>query len=51
MALCPFVCLFVSVCLCLSVCLSVASRSYVETDERIELVLAWELPSTRRTLC
>jgi len=39
----------VSFCLCL--CLSGTSRSSVETDERIELVLARELPSTRPALC
>jgi len=39
--------------LCLSVCarLSVTSRSSIETDERIELFLARELPSTHPTLC
>ena len=34
-----------AVALCLSVCLSVTSRSSVETDERIEPVLARALPS------
>jgi len=37
-----------SVCLCLSV--SVTSRCFIETDERIELVLVWELPFTYPTL-
>jgi len=38
---------------CLSVCVrpSVTSRCSIETAERIELVLAYELPSTRPTLC
>jgi len=36
MALCPSV----------SVCLSVTSRGSIEMGERIELVLAWELPFT-----
>ena len=36
--------------LCPSVCLSVTSRCSIETDERIELVLACERPSTRPTL-
>ena len=36
---------------CLCLCLSGTSRSSVETDERIELVLARELPSTRPALC
>jgi len=30
----------------LSVCLSITSRSSIETDEGIELGLAWELPLT-----
>jgi len=34
-----------------SVCPSVTSRSSTKTAERIELVLAWELPPTRPTLC
>jgi len=34
-----------------SVCPSVTSQSSTKTAERIELVLAWELPSTRPTLC
>ena len=39
-------------CACLCLCPSVTSRSSIETDERIELmVLAWELPSTYPTLC
>jgi len=41
----------VSVSVSVSVCLSVTSRSSIETDERIELVLAWELPSTHHTPC
>ena len=36
--------------LCLSVCLSVTSRCSAKTDERIWLVLAWEVPSTYPTL-
>ena len=40
-----------TIALCLSVCLSVTSRSSIETDERIELVLALELPSIRPALC
>ena len=42
-----------TVALCLSVCfcLSVTSRCSVETDERIELVLAWELYSTYPIVC
>ena len=36
---------------CLSVSVSVTSRSSIETAERIELVLAWELPSAYPTLC
>ena len=39
--------LAMAVCLSVSVCLSVTSRSSIETAERIELVLAWELPSIR----
>jgi len=39
------------VSVCLSVSVSVTSRSSVETAERIELVLAWELNSTSPTLC
>jgi len=38
----------VSLCLCLR--LSVTSRSSIETDKQIGLVLAWELPSTYATL-
>ena len=40
--------LAMALCLSVSVCLhlSVASWSSIETDERIELVLAWELFST-----
>jgi len=34
----------------MSVCLSVTSRSLIETDGRIELVLAWRLRSTYPTL-
>ena len=41
--------LAMALCMCLSV--SVTSRCSVETGERIELVLAWELPSTYPTLC
>jgi len=37
-----------SVCLCLSV--SVKGRCFIETDERIELVLVWKLPFTYPTL-
>jgi len=40
-----------TIALCLSVSLSVTSRSSIETNERIELVLALELPSTRPALC
>jgi len=40
--------LAMAMCPCLSVCLS---RVGVETDKRIGLVLAWELPSTYPTLC
>ena len=40
---------YLSVCLCL--CLSVTGRCSNETDERIELVLGRELPSTYPTLC
>jgi len=39
----------VAMALCL--CLSVTSRCSIETDERIELVLAWDLSSTYPTLC
>jgi len=39
-----------SVSLSLSVCLSVTSRYCIETSGRIELVLAWRLPSTCFTL-
>jgi len=39
--------LAMAVCLSASVCLSVTSRSSIETVKRIELMLAWELPSTR----
>ena len=38
--------LAMALCLCLSVCLSVTSQSCIETDERIEQFLTWELPST-----
>ena len=38
-------------CPYLSVCLSVTSRCSIETVERIELVLAYELPSTRPIHC
>ena len=38
----------VSLCLCLR--LSVTSRSAIETNKQIGLVLAWELPSTYATL-
>ena len=44
---CPITPLPVSIC----VCLSVTSRSFIETVERIELVLACELPSTYLTQC
>ena len=37
--------------LCLSVRLSVTSRCSIKTNERIELLLAYELPSTHPTLC
>jgi len=39
--------LAMAMCPCLSVCLSQVG---VETDKRIGLVLAWELPSTYPTL-
>jgi len=44
---------YTAMVLCLSVCLSVSvkSRSSTETAERIELILAWELPSTYPTQC
>jgi len=38
-----------AIALCL--CLSVTSQCFVEMAERIELVLAWELPSTSPALC
>jgi len=41
MALCPSVRLSVSV----------TSRSSIETDGRIQLVLEWKLPSTHPTVC
>ena len=39
----------VSVCLFVAVC--VTSRCSIEVVGRIELVLAWRLPSTSPTLC
>jgi len=43
--------LAMGLCPSVSVCLSVTSRYSIETAERIELVLACELHSTRPTLC
>ena len=59
---CPFVCpmllvftarCYASAVLAMALCpsVSVTSRCSIETDERIELVLACEHPSTRPTLC
>jgi len=43
------VCLF----FCLSVCISVSvtGRSSIETGEWVEVIFAWELPSTYHTMC
>jgi len=43
--------LVLAIALCPSVCQTVTSRNSIETDDRIELVLAWELPSTYPTMC
>jgi len=43
--------IYAMACVCLSVRLSGTSRCSIETVDQIELVLAWELPSTYHTLC
>jgi len=43
--------IYAMACVRLSVRLSGTSRCTIETVDQIELVLAWELPSTYHTLC
>ena len=42
--------LAVALCLFVSLSVSVTNRSYIETDKRLELVLAWELPPAYLTV-
>ena len=44
------ICYNAAVIVCLSVCLSVTRRNFIETDERIELVLTKKLSTTYRSL-